>query len=153
MEGRDKGLVIFGIILLAIGLFASFYHITQLVGQPPFLVEYQTVTPYQNVGIILLAAGIILIATGILYPPRKTLPKPSFPQISGVFLIIIGIVVSALSQFLEADYVQVVGTLGAYVATYWVLTILGIVTIIIGVVLIMWSSERKRLINPPPPGA
>lgn len=154
MEGRNKGLVIFGIILLAIGLFASFYQVTQRVGQPPMLVEYQIVTPYQNVGIISLVAGTILIATGFLYPPRKTLPTLSSPEMLGVFLIIIGIVVSVLSQLLEADYVQFAegaSQLGAYVVTYWVLTILGIVTIIIGVVLITRSNEKRRLLPLPPP--
>jgi len=78
---RNKGLVIFGIILLAIGLFASFYQVTQLVGQPPFLVEYQVVTPYQSVGIVLDVAGIIFLALGLLYLSRKTLPPPpSNPQ-------------------------------------------------------------------------
>jgi len=48
MEGRNKGLVIVGIILLAIGLFASFYQVRQLVGQPPALVDWQTFTPDQN---------------------------------------------------------------------------------------------------------
>jgi Ca2+/Na+ antiporter len=72
----------------------------------------------------------------------------------GVFSIIIGIVVSVLSQLLEADYVQFAqgtSTLGAYVAAYWVLTIVGIGTIIIGVVLIMWGNEKKRMLPPPPP--
>jgi len=81
MEGRNKGLVILGIILLAIGLFASFYQVRQLVGQPPALVEWQIVTPYQNVGIVLDVAGIIFLAFGLLYPLRKTLPPPlSNPQ-------------------------------------------------------------------------
>jgi hypothetical protein len=65
-----------------------------------------------------------------------------------------GIVVSVLSQLLEADYVQFAegaSQLGAYVATYWVLTILGIVTIIIEVVLITRSNEKRRLLPPPPP--
>jgi vacuolar-type H+-ATPase subunit I/STV1 len=154
MYETNKGLVIFGIILLAIGLFASFYQVTQRVGQPPMLVEDQIITPYQNIGIISLVAGIILIATGFLYPPRKTLPTLSSPEMLGVFLIIIGIVVSVLSQLLEADYIQFAegaSQLGAYVATYWVLTVLGIVTIIIGVVLIMQSNEKRRLLTPPPP--
>jgi Ca2+/Na+ antiporter len=151
---EERGLVIFGIILLAMGLFASFYQVDQLVGQPPMVVEYQIVTPYQNVGIILLVAGIILIPIGFLYPQRKTLPTPSRPKMLGFFSIIIGIVVSVLSQLLEADYVQFAqGTsaLGAYVAAYWVLTIFGIGTIIIGVVLMMWGNEKKRLLPPPPP--
>lgn len=152
MEGRNKGLVIFGIILLAIGLFGSFYQVTQRVGEPPLLVDYQVVTPYQNVGIISLVAGIILIAVGFLYSPRVTLPTLSFPKMLGVFLIMIGVVVSVLSQLGEADYVQLAqGTYTLAVAAYWVLTILGIATVIIGVMLIMWSNEKGRLLTPPPP--
>jgi len=73
---RNRGLVIFGTILLAIGLFASFYQVTQLVGQPPFVVAYQVVTPYQSVGIVLDVAGIIFLALGLVYLSRKTLPPP-----------------------------------------------------------------------------
>ncbi len=80
MEGRNKGLVILGIILLAIGLFASFYQVTLYVGQPPARVLTQIVTPYQNVGIVLDVAGIIFLALGLLYPPRKTPPPPSNTQ-------------------------------------------------------------------------
>ena len=64
--------VIFGIILLAIGLFASFYRVIHDVGQPPEAVIPQMVYPYQSVGITLLAAGIIFIALGFLYPQKET---------------------------------------------------------------------------------
>ena len=77
MEGKNKGLVIFGIILLIIGLVASFYLEQHYVSH----VGYQTVTPYQSVGIILAVAGIVFIALGFLYPSRKTPPPPpSNPQ-------------------------------------------------------------------------
>lgn len=77
MEERNKGLIIFGIILLAIGLFASFYQKTQhVIG-----VGDETVTPYMNVGIVLIVAGIVFVALGFLYSPRKTSPPPpSNPQ-------------------------------------------------------------------------
>jgi len=77
---RNKGLVIFGIILLAIGLFASFYTVVNHVGQAPAAVKLQTVYPYQSVGIILLVGGIIFTALGFLYSPRKTLALVSNPQ-------------------------------------------------------------------------
>ena len=73
MDGRSKGLVVLGIILLAIGLFATFYQVTQLVGQPPFLVGYQVVTPYQSVGIVLDVVGMTFLVSGLLYLSRKTL--------------------------------------------------------------------------------
>jgi vacuolar-type H+-ATPase subunit I/STV1 len=63
--------VIFGTVLLAIGLFASFYHVIHTVGQPPEAVILQIVYPFESVGIILLAAGVIFIALGLLHPPLK----------------------------------------------------------------------------------
>jgi MFS superfamily sulfate permease-like transporter len=63
--------MIFGTVLLAIGLFASFYHVIHTVGQPPEAVILQIVYPFENVGIILLAAGVIFIALGLLHPPPK----------------------------------------------------------------------------------
>ena len=72
MEQRNKGLVIFGIVLLAIGLVASFYQETHLVYQ----VGYQTVTPYQSTGILLDVAGIVFVALGFLCPSKKTPPPP-----------------------------------------------------------------------------
>jgi hypothetical protein len=69
--------MVFGIILLAIGLFASFYEVTHRVGLPPAAVVSQIVAPYQGEGIVLLAAGIILIASGFFYSPRKRLPPPT----------------------------------------------------------------------------
>ena len=76
MEGRNKGLVIFGIILLAIGLVASFYQVTRHIGKPPEAVTLQIVYPYQVEGIILLVAGIVLIALGFFYSRRNRLPPP-----------------------------------------------------------------------------
>ena len=67
MERRNRALLIFGTVLLAIGLLASFYQVTLRVGQPPGVVLYQIVAPYQGVGIVLLVSGIILIALGFLH--------------------------------------------------------------------------------------
>ena len=66
---KNTGLVLFGIILLAIGLFACFYSVTEEAGT-----YYATTTyPYQSpVGIILTVAGIVLTALGLLYSPKRT---------------------------------------------------------------------------------
>jgi uncharacterized membrane protein len=66
METRNEGLVIVGVVLLVIGLFASFYKVTHTVGQAPAAVIPQISYPYQSVGIILLVVGIIFIASGFL---------------------------------------------------------------------------------------
>jgi len=70
IEIKNLGVLAFGIILLLIGLVASFY--------PE---RYYSVTvryPYQNIGIVLVVAGIIFVALGFFYSPRKTEPiKPS----------------------------------------------------------------------------
>ena len=66
MRKENAWLVGFGIILLLIGLGASFYKETQYVKG----VGWQPLTPYQSVGVILLVAGIILIAVGLLAPLR-----------------------------------------------------------------------------------
>ena len=60
MRERNIGFLIFGAILLIIGLVASFYKETHDVGD-------QVVTPYQIVGIILVVAALVLIAFGLLY--------------------------------------------------------------------------------------
>jgi vacuolar-type H+-ATPase subunit I/STV1 len=63
--------MIFGIFLLAIGLFASFYRVILTVGQPPEAVIPQIVYPFESVGIILLVAGAIFIVLGLLHPRLK----------------------------------------------------------------------------------
>jgi vacuolar-type H+-ATPase subunit I/STV1 len=60
MDERNKGLIVFGIILLIIGLVASFYR------DPVF--KY----PYQTFGIILSVAGIMIVVLGFLYPSHRT---------------------------------------------------------------------------------
>jgi vacuolar-type H+-ATPase subunit I/STV1 len=62
MEERSKALIGFGIILLIIGLIASFYYESISVGIKTY--------PYQNVGIVLDVAGIVLVALGLLFPSR-----------------------------------------------------------------------------------
>ena len=66
---KNKGLLLFGIILLVIGLVASFYQEQHYVSH----VGYQTVTPYQSVGIMLDLVGIVFIALGFVYPLQRTL--------------------------------------------------------------------------------
>jgi vacuolar-type H+-ATPase subunit I/STV1 len=63
--------MIFGIFLLATGLFASFYRVIHTVGQPPEAVIQQIVYPFESVGIVLLVAGAILIVLGLLHPLLK----------------------------------------------------------------------------------
>ena len=76
MEERNKGLIIFGIVLLGIGLFASFYSEQKYPGAvTPF--DLERTYPYQSVGILLDVAGIIFVALGLLLPlPRKTIAPP-----------------------------------------------------------------------------
>jgi uncharacterized membrane protein len=73
IEIKNKGLFIIGIIFLAIGLVASFYHATQtyygLHGEP---IQVNRGYPYQTVGIILTVAGIVLLALGFLYSSAST---------------------------------------------------------------------------------
>jgi hypothetical protein len=63
MEDGNKRLVGFGIILLVIGLFASFYRESIAFSGT----EY---APFQLVGIVLDVGGIISVALGLLYPSR-----------------------------------------------------------------------------------
>ena len=69
----NKGLLIFGIILLLIGLVASFYVDVKTLSDPFYGYEWEIsrTYPYQNVGIVLVLAGIVFIGIGFFYPPRK----------------------------------------------------------------------------------
>lgn len=69
---RNIGLFFFGIILLVIGLVASFYSHTE------YPTSGRVVYPYQSVGLLLDVAGIVFVALGFLYPSYKT-PSPQ-PQ-------------------------------------------------------------------------
>ena len=59
---RNFGVLAFGIILLLVGLVASFYQ-EDVYGT--LIVRY----PYQEFGIVLVVAGIAFIAIGFFYPP------------------------------------------------------------------------------------
>jgi len=72
METRNKGFVIVGVVLLVIGLFASFYKVTNAVGQAPAAVIPQISYRYQILGILLLVVGIIFISLGFLFQHKKT---------------------------------------------------------------------------------
>jgi hypothetical protein len=83
METRNKGLIVFGIVCLAIGIVVSFYHVTELVGSPPFLVEWETDYPFLGAGITLLVAGIVFMTLGFILPQKtiqKILPPPPPPS-------------------------------------------------------------------------
>jgi drug/metabolite transporter (DMT)-like permease len=70
----QEGLVALGIVILLIGLFASFYYESKTI----FGIEYQRLYPYQNLGYVLVLGGIICIALGAVYSPRKeTITQPS----------------------------------------------------------------------------
>ena len=69
-----SGLVALGIIILLIGLGASFYYESKTI----FGIEYLRVYPYQNLGLVLVLGGIVCIALGAVYSPRKeTITQPS----------------------------------------------------------------------------
>mgnify|MGYP007042397627 CR=1 FL=1 len=72
MEIKNKGLLIFGAILLVTGLVASFYKETHHI----YGVGDVVVIPYQTLGIVLVLAGIIFVALGFLYPSQRTPPPP-----------------------------------------------------------------------------
>jgi uncharacterized membrane protein HdeD (DUF308 family) len=76
MDERNKGLIVFGIILLIIGLIASFYPITKTSGDAAYNIPATYTYPYQTLGIILTISGIIFVALGLLYPSHRTLPPP-----------------------------------------------------------------------------
>ena len=62
-----NGLSALGIVLLVIGLVASFYYESKSI----FGIEYQRIYPYQNIGIALIIVGVLLIIVGVLYSPPK----------------------------------------------------------------------------------
>jgi len=70
---KNKGLMLFGIIFLVIGLVASFYEIATWFDHEEIIKrEY----PYQTIGIMLDLVGIVFIALGFFYPMQKTPPPP-----------------------------------------------------------------------------
>jgi uncharacterized membrane protein len=60
IEIKSRGLFLIGILLLLIGLVASFYKETH-VGEQPF-------APYQSIGIVLVLVGVLCIVLGFFYP-------------------------------------------------------------------------------------
>jgi len=80
MKESNKGLVIFGIILLVVGLFFSLYLVIHRVGKPPAAVTDQLTAPYQTEGIVLLLAGIIFIALGFLRQRKTVLAQDRNPS-------------------------------------------------------------------------
>jgi hypothetical protein len=88
VEERNKRVAIYGIILLAIGLVASFYHATITIfptnpGLPQPIQIIDEGYPYQTIGIMLDLIGIMFVALGLLYPIRKTPAPPSNRQQTG----------------------------------------------------------------------
>lgn len=71
---RNLGSLIFGAILLLIGLVASFYNYRG--GYYPYEYYY----PYQTVGIILILVGIVFVGLGLFYSPGKTNDLPPPPK-------------------------------------------------------------------------
>jgi hypothetical protein len=76
---KNLGSLIFGAVLMSIGLVAYFYETGSY--------SYSSYTPnlwlssgypYQTLGIILIVAGIVFVGLGLFYSPRKTnnLPPP-----------------------------------------------------------------------------
>lgn len=63
----NNALLVLGIILLVIGLGASFYYESKSV----FGIEYQRTYPYQSIGTVLVVVGALLVAVGALYSPPK----------------------------------------------------------------------------------
>ena len=61
------GLVALGVVILLIGLLASFYYESKTI----YGIEYQKVYPYQNLGYVLVLGGIICIALGAVYSPKQ----------------------------------------------------------------------------------
>jgi uncharacterized membrane protein len=65
---KHLGLMLIGIILLVIGLTASFYCVEPwFAGLPDFVYPYPYyfVYPYQTIGIILTVSGLVLAALGV----------------------------------------------------------------------------------------
>ena len=81
MEDRNKGLIAFGIILLLIGLFASFYESGYVSQFYPYN-WISTGYPHQTLGIVLTLVGIVFVGLGLLFPSKKTDKLPPPPSAS-----------------------------------------------------------------------
>jgi len=74
IEIKNKEILILGIILLLVGLVASFYvevRTIDLFGTP---IEISRTYPYQSIGVVLVLVGAGFIALAFFYSPRKTEP-------------------------------------------------------------------------------
>jgi len=78
METRNKGLIIFGIVLLAIGLGLALYHRTEM--EDNNLATVDLGYPYQALGIGLLVTGMVFVALGFLLQLPHRTPPPSHSQ-------------------------------------------------------------------------
>ena len=68
----NNRLLALGIVLLLIGLGASFYYESKFC----FCIEYQKTYPYQSIGIAPVVVGGLLVAVGALYtPPKEEITK------------------------------------------------------------------------------
>ena len=74
VEIKSKGLLLLGIILLVIGLAASFYQKIETETILGYTYVVSRGYPYQSIGVILVVAGIVFIALGFLYPSQKSPP-------------------------------------------------------------------------------
>ena len=137
LGARNEGLIVLGLVCLAIGMVVSFYHVTELVGSPPFLMEWQTVYPLLGVGITLLVAGIAFIALAFLFPVQRT------QHFIGLSMTIIGIALIISGGFASTykEYHLLTNNIVSYYYSYpyssmaIVLGIVGLVMLIIGVLL------------------
>lgn len=67
---KNIGSLIFGAILLLIGLIASFYEASLYYSDGTY--RSSGGYPYQTVGIVLILVGIVFVGLGLFYSPRKT---------------------------------------------------------------------------------
>ena len=63
--------LIFGIVLLIVGLVAASYSIVLVPGYDSTVATVYSY-PYQTVGIVLIIAGVIFAGLGLFYSPQKT---------------------------------------------------------------------------------
>ena len=72
---REKGFLIFGVILLTVGVGVSFIHVTTVIGSCEFAHVVDKGYPYQGIGSIMVVAGIIFGALAFVLPLPRT-PRP-----------------------------------------------------------------------------
>lgn len=76
MRSEAKGAIIFGIVLLVVGLVAysyqMMYHSSYLGADIP-----SGHYPYQTAGIILIVVGAVFVGLGLFYPSPKTINLPT----------------------------------------------------------------------------